>query len=163
MASENTPALGISQVEEYEIKSTIEINGEQWKLKRHVEDASVHIDHLSVNWLSYGCRKVFGQPFYACWIKGVVLPTPNSLEIPTYLMYVGFNENDINMSPKFVTMQDLSRMHIYGRQEPRFAEYFINNFLGIEEEKEEKRAPISSQPPKIVKTKKPEVKDDEQS
>jgi hypothetical protein len=128
-------------------------------LKRDASDPSTNFAHERVNWIEQGCHKVFNQPFYACWIKGVVLPAPGSLEKSQYVMYVGFHSKQINMSPAFLTVDDLKCMHIYGRSEPNFPEAFVNSFLGVEPVEEAKREPISSQPPKVSRKKQEEVID----
>lgn len=149
MANESLPALGVSQIKEVDTKQVITIGGDEWRLKRDASDSSSNFAHERVNWIEQGCHGVFNQPFYACWIKGVILPAPNSLEKSLYVMYVGFHSKQINMSPASLTVDDLKCMHIYGRSEPRFPEEFVNSFLGVEMIEEVKREPISAQPPKV--------------
>lgn len=163
MASENIPALGVSQIREVETKPVIRIGGNEWKLKRDASDSTSLFPHERVNWIEAGCHKVFNQPFYACWIRGVILPAPNSLEQSQYVMYVGFHSKQISMSPAHLTVDDLKCMHIYSRAEPHFSEEFVNSFLGIEAADDVERETISPQPPKSTKAKKTEVKEDEQS
>lgn len=160
MVNESVPALGVSQIREVETKQVIRIGGAEWRLKRDASDPASSFPHERVNWVETGCHKVFGHPFYACWIKGVILPAPNSLEQAQSIIYVGFHSNQISMTPAHLTVDDLKCMHIYGRTEPRFAEEFVNAFLGLEPEAEQKRETISSTPPKQSK-KKAEVKDDD--
>lgn len=156
--AENIPALGVSQIKEVDTKQVITIGNDEWRLKRDASDPSTNFAHERVNWVEQGCHKVFNQPFYACWIKGVILPAPGSLEKSQYVMYVGFHSKQINMSPAFLTIDDLKCMHIYGRSEPGFAETFVNSFLGLEAVEDPKREPISAQPPKTRK-KQEDVKD----
>lgn len=164
MANESIPALGVSQIKEVETKPVIIIGGNEWRLKRDASDSAVIFPHERVNWVETGCHKVFNQPFYACWIKGVILPSPNSLEKALSVMYVGFHSKQISMSPSHLTTDDLKCMHIYSRAEPHFAEEFVNSFLGIEAADDPERETISSHPPlKMNKAKKAEAKDDEQN
>ncbi|HGB3193987.1 TPA: hypothetical protein ACIVAT_000638 [Salmonella enterica subsp. enterica serovar Waycross] len=160
MVNESVPALGVSQIKEVETKQVIRIGGNEWRLKRDAADPATSFPHERVNWVETGCHKVFNQPFYACWIKGVILPAPNSLEQAQSIIYVGFHSSQISMSPAHLTIDDLKCMHIYGRSEPRFAEEFVNAFLGLEAAEETKRETISATPPKLAK-KKQEVKDDD--
>ncbi|UCS82831.1 hypothetical protein vBYenSP400_41 [Yersinia phage vB_YenS_P400] len=163
MANESIPALGVSQLNEVETKPVIRIGSEEWKLKRDAMDSTSMFPHERVNWILSGCNKVFNQPFYVCWIKGVILPAPNSLEQAQYVFYIGFHSKQISMSPAHLTVEDLKRMHIYTRAEHHFAEEFTNSFLGIEAADDVEREAISPQPPKSTKAKKSEVKEDEQS
>lgn len=162
MANEQaTPALGVSQVREVEAKQVIRIGNDEWRLKRDASDPSTNFAHERVNWVEQGCHKVFNHPFYACWIKGVILPAPGSLEKSQYVMYVGFHTQQINMSPAFLTVDDLKCMHIYGRSEPHFPEEFVNSFLGLDPSEEvATREPISAQPPRASRKKAEVTKDD---
>ncbi|MGL4517994.1 MAG: hypothetical protein ACRCUH_15045 [Shewanella sp.] len=161
MQNEQLPALGVSQIREVETKPVIKIGNDEWRLKRDASDPSTTFAHDRVNWIEQGCDKVFNQPFYACWIKGIILPSPGSLEKTQQVMYVGFHSKQIDMSPAFLTINDLKCMHVYTRSEPNFPSLFINSFLGIDAIDDSAREPISAMPPKTMMTKKKVIADAE--
>lgn len=151
--SEVYPALGVSQIEQVTIKPIIRVGEQVWHLKRDAADATAAFPHEKVNWIEQGCHKVFGQPFYACWIRGIVLGSPGTLEKSQDVMYIGFHSKEINMSPAYLTMDDLKRMHVYTHSNPTFHTEFVNCFLGIEIPEEGVREAISPNPPKQTRQK----------
>lgn len=161
MQNEHTPALGVSQIREVETKQVIKIGNDEWRLKRDASDPSTTFAHDRVNWIEQGCDKVFNQPFYACWIRGIILPSPGSLEKSQHVMYVGFHSNKIDMPPAYLTVNDLKCMHVYTKSEVNFPSLFINSFLGIEAVEDSTREPISAMPPKITMNKKKVIPDAE--
>lgn len=151
--SEVYPALGVSQIEQVSIKPVIRVGDQVWHLKRDAADATATFPHDRVNWIEQGCTRVFGQPFYACWIRGIVLGAVGTLEKSQDVMYIGFHSKEISMSPACLTTDDLKRMHVYTHANPAFPTEFVNCFLGIEVQEEVGREAISPNPPKQVKQK----------
>ena len=104
-----------------------------------------------LTWLNAGAIPIQGGKAHACYIIGVIPPTPGSLETPVSVIAIGFHPQKLNMHPSMLSDADMSRLHYYASNGKDFAVDFVDKFLGMNTEQEQtvKREPISTFPPEI--------------
>lgn len=141
--------VGVTQVGNLKPKQSIVIGGVEWVLRRDATDASMEFPHTRVNWLNAGCEPINNGQAYYCWIKGVILPSPGSVQNPIDVMYVGFHHQKIVMAPNSIAVADMDRMHVYVCNAIDFAGTFVNQFLGLGVETIAERETITPWPPTI--------------
>lgn len=143
--------VGVTQFNGMTPKKVIRIAGVDWHLRKDATDIAATFPHSEVQWLNVGCEPISlgnGQVHY-CWILGVIVPPPGSIKAPINVLYVGFHQHKIMMSPNMLTPADQDRMHVYTCDYIDFAGSFIKQFLDITPPaaQEEQREPISPFPP----------------
>lgn len=142
--------IGVTQFNGMKPRNVINMGGVEWILKRDATDSSAVFPHQKVNWLNAGCEPLGDGRVNYCWIMGVIAPTPNSIERPVNVMYVGFHPQRILVAPNAVSQADMDRMHVYVSDSSNFVGEFVGKFLGIEPEKPiEARESISPWPPML--------------
>ncbi len=120
----------ITQVDGLRPKERIEVSGVTYRLRKDATDPTASFNHQRVIWLNTGCEMINQSPsIHFCWIMGVVPPQPNTLEVPTSVLYCGFHKNKITMNPQSLTERDLECMHIYTCDARSFAFEFSQQFL----------------------------------
>lgn len=139
--------MGVTQFNGMKPRSTINIGGVEWSLRRDATDSTTMFPHPKVSWLNAGCEPMGDGRFHYCWILGVIPPTPGTIERPVNVMYVGFHNFKINVAPNSISQADLDRMHVYVSDTSHFAGEFVSKFLGTEPEPVETRENISPWPP----------------
>lgn len=151
--------IGVTQFNGMSPKSSIYVNGIDWKLRRDATDSTTAFPHQRVNWMNAGCEPMGEGTVHYCWIMGVIAPTPGTLEKAISVMYIGFHPQKIVIAPNTVSQFDLNRMHIYTSDGSGFAFEFVNKFLGVEENNPLNREhirpwPSEAEPPQPAKEKK---------
>lgn len=145
----NPSGVGVTQVNGLKPRQSITVGGVEWQLRRDATDASTEFPHAKVNWLNTGCAPIMDGRAHYCWIMGVIAPTTGSVQHPVNVMYVGFHQHRIVMSPNSIAQADLDRMHVYVCNGADFAGMFVNQFLGHEAEPIASRETIAPWPPMI--------------
>ncbi len=113
---------------------SIQVLGETWELVKDATDPSVMFAFERVDINNYACEKV-NDRFYMLLFSGYLRPTPQSLEAPQRLVFVGFCERPltlVEMGPA-----QLRKMHVYKANMKNFANEFAKAFVADESSKSE--------------------------
>lgn len=100
--------------------------GETWELVKDATDSSVSFPFERVDINNYACEKV-NDRYFMLLFSGYLRPTPQSLENPLRLVFVGFCERPLSlveMGPK-----QLRKMHIYKADLKKFSQEFAKAFV----------------------------------
>ena len=126
-------------------KKLIKMFGTELVLCKDASDSTTSFPHERVQILGGDCVHIEEGNYnvYFCYLRGIIQPLPNSLEKPITVYYVGFHKNYVDM--RFLTPQDISRMHIYKQTTENWAQTFARNLLNINTDEME-REPISPFP-----------------
>lgn len=105
---------------------SLQAMGETWELVKDATDSSVLFPFERVDINNYNCEKV-NERYYMLLFSGYLRPTPQSLENPQRLVFVGFCERPltlVEMGPA-----QLRKMHIYKADMKNFAQEFAKAFV----------------------------------
>lgn len=131
--------MAITQVTGLQPKKQISIEGITYELRKNATDPSATFNHQRVSWINTGCEPLKSNPnIYFCWIMGVIPPNPGSLEKTTNVLYIGFHNQRISMTPTSLKHDDIERMHIYVSEYSDYIGKFVDKFLGNDLEREDR-------------------------
>lgn len=141
---------GISQPSGLQPKKVINIFGQEYVLCKDASDSTTSFPHNRVKIQNGDCIHVKDNSLdvYFCYIHGIIYPLPNSLEKPVDVYYVGFHKKYVDM--RFITPQDVARMHIYKSDSSNWGLSFARNMLGFESDDVDTRDPISPFPEEMM-------------
>lgn len=141
--------VGVTQVSGLKPKSTVTVRGVDYTLRKDATDSTTVFPYQRMVWLSAGSIPIMGGKAHACYILGIIPPTPNSLETPVSVFAIGFHQQKLQMHPSMLSDADMSRLHYYASGGQDFAVEFVDRFMGATHNIEEQREPISPFPPEI--------------
>ena len=125
--------VDISRLQGLQAPKALSVNGVQYGLYKSIEDPSVPFNYNNLIWINTGCEKISDTPeLFYCWIRGIIPPTPNTMEKPMDIMLLGLNRQLINMNPQFLTMDHMKNMFIYKAEPSNFVEQFLYQFIGVQ-------------------------------
>lgn len=141
---------GISQPPKLAPKKVINLFGQEYILCKDATDSTTAFPHNRVKIQNGDCVPIKENNIdvFFCYIHGTIQPLPNSLEKPVEVYYVGFHKNFVDM--RFITPADVARMHVYKCDTVDWATNFARNILGVTQESEEQRDPISPFPEELL-------------
>lgn len=102
------------------------VMGENWELVKSATDGSISFPFDRVNVTNYSCERLSNQS-HALLFTGYLKPTPNTLEQPQRLVFIGFPTYPIawaNSGP-----DQLRKMHVYKADMKNFGNEFTSAFL----------------------------------
>lgn len=108
---------------------TLSVMGETWELVKSATDSAVSFPFERVNITNYSCEKL-NDWSHVLIFSGFLPPTPNTLEMPKRLVFIGFPQSPVawvNTSP-----DQLRKMHIYKAEMKSFVNEFTTAFLSGE-------------------------------
>lgn len=106
---------------------TISVMGENWELVKSATDGSISFPFNRVDITNFSCEKL-NDFYYVLMFNGFLKPTPNTLETPQRLVFIGFPNYPVNWAN--TGPEQLRKMHIYKADMKNFANEFVSGFLG---------------------------------
>ena len=104
----------------------IQVLGESWNLVKDATDSSVSFPFSRVKIHNYGCEKI-NDLTYMLVFSGFLEPTPQTLEMPQRLCFIGFCHRPLSWAE--TNPKQLLNMHIYKADMKPFTEEFARGFL----------------------------------
>lgn len=112
----------------------VNVMGENWELVKSATDSSISFPFERVDVKDFQSMKM--DDFNHTLIFTAYLrPTPQSLETPQRLTFIGFSERPLNLYE--INPSQLRKMHIYKADIKNFANEFASAFLSTEHNRTE--------------------------